>query len=207
MSYNHGIPQQSQLPPGPSSAARTTIHPDMISTTAVLPLPGKDTPHYQPEHSQVYSSTRDNGEISGALDWDYRPPPPVPRQHPWEEGYRGTPNTSFTDYAPFSGHSASPSHSSDHDPQPKRRKRGKKGSIQKSTEDMLEGIEGELTFENPSGDPTTGLVYVHPPKGTAQACVRCHKVKRKCDNGRPRCAACTKADVACVFELSPATSG
>ncbi|WWC86261.1 uncharacterized protein L201_001134 [Kwoniella dendrophila CBS 6074] len=66
--------------------------------------------------------------------------------------------------------------------------------------------EGILDFADPSGDFKLGPVYVHPPKGAAQACVRCHKIKRKCDNAKPRCAGCNKADVACVFELSPATA-
>ncbi|ORY31767.1 fungal-specific transcription factor domain-domain-containing protein [Naematelia encephala] len=69
------------------------------------------------------------------------------------------------------------------------------------------GLEGqELEYEDPSADPTKGPVYIHPPKGVVQACVRCHKLKRKCDSVRPRCNGCGKAGASCVFELNPATS-
>lgn len=71
-------------------------------------------------------------------------------------------------------------------------------------EDPLDGVDVE--WEDPSQDPKTGPVFIHPPPGTAQACVRCHRIKRKCDQARPRCQGCGKADVPCVFELSPATS-
>jgi hypothetical protein len=63
-----------------------------------------------------------------------------------------------------------------------------------------------MEYAHPSRDPKLGPVFVHPPKEAAQACVRCHRIKRKCDAGRPRCKGCEKADVPCVFELSPATS-
>lgn len=66
--------------------------------------------------------------------------------------------------------------------------------------------EGELEYMHPSQDPKLGPVFVHPGPNAAQACVRCHRIKRKCDTGKPRCAGCTKADVPCVFELTPATS-
>ena len=64
----------------------------------------------------------------------------------------------------------------------------------------------EYDREDPSGIHTLEPVFVHPPVGATQACVRCHRIKRKCDNARPQCAGCSKAHVACVFELSPATS-
>lgn len=66
--------------------------------------------------------------------------------------------------------------------------------------------EGDLEYMHPSQDPKLGPVFVHPGPNAAQACVRCHRIKRKCDTGKPRCAGCTKADVPCVFELTPATS-
>ena len=84
---------------------------------------------------------------------------------------------------------------------PKKRKRRAK-----SPEDDIENGEREHEYEHPSGDFKLGPVFVHPPKGAAQACMRCHRIKRKCDSARPRCAGCSKADVACVFELSASTS-
>jgi hypothetical protein len=73
------------------------------------------------------------------------------------------------------------------------------------TQDPFQGQN--IEYESPLKDIRLGAVFVHPPKGSAQACVRCHRIKRKCEGGKPRCQGCTKADVACVFELSPATSG
>ncbi|KAL1410592.1 hypothetical protein Q8F55_004609 [Vanrija albida] len=64
----------------------------------------------------------------------------------------------------------------------------------------------DIEYEDPSGDHTQGPVFIHPPKGSVQACVRCHRIKRKCDGAWPRCASCLRADVPCVFELSVATS-
>lgn len=34
---------------------------------------------------------------------------------------------------------------------------------------------------SPLEDTRAGPVYVHPPQGTVQACVRCHGIKRKCE--------------------------
>jgi hypothetical protein len=84
----------------------------------------------------------------------------------------------------------------------------------------------------PLEDTRHGPVFVHPPQGSIQACVRCHGIKRKCEalewslkiNGqgqaqegqtteggvnwtKPRCSGCEKADVPCVFELAAASSG
>lgn len=68
-------------------------------------------------------------------------------------------------------------------------------------------LEGQdIEYEDPSGDHTQGPVFIHPPKGSVQACVRCHRIKRKCDGAWPRCASCLRADVPCVFELGVATS-
>lgn len=90
-------------------------------------------------------------------------------------------------------------------PKPKKRPRVSKPRVPKAErEDQLE-LE-QMEFENPDQDVKTGPVFIHPPPGTAQACVRCHRIKRKCDQARPRCAGCSKSDVPCVFELSPATS-
>lgn len=74
----------------------------------------------------------------------------------------------------------------------------------------LANIINEATvaeYEDPAGDWRSGVVYVHPAATANQACVRCHRIKRKCDNARPRCAGCWKADTPCVFEISPATAG
>ena len=88
---------------------------------------------------------------------------------------------------------------------PKKRPRVSKPRQSKiDKEDPLAGAQVE--WEDPSQDPKAGPVFIHPPPGTAQACVRCHRIKRKCDQARPRCQGCGKADVPCVFELSPATS-
>jgi hypothetical protein len=61
-------------------------------------------------------------------------------------------------------------------------------------------------YEDPGGDFRAGAVYVHPSNSANQACVRCHRIKRKCDNAKPRCTGCWKADTPCVFEISPATA-
>ena len=86
---------------------------------------------------------------------------------------------------------------SDPDVSPKKRKRAR---------NSLDDADGEHEFEHPSGDFKLGHVFVHPPKGSVQACERCHRIKRRCDGARPRCAGCAKTDVACVFELNAATS-
>lgn len=89
-------------------------------------------------------------------------------------------------------------------PKPKKRAKVVKPKATKEYEGEL--ISGELECSDPSGDPNKGPVFVHPPDNATQACVRCHKIKRKCDNARPKCAGCSKAEVPCVFELSAATS-
>ncbi|BEI91206.1 uncharacterized protein CcaverHIS019_0400260 [Cutaneotrichosporon cavernicola] len=85
------------------------------------------------------------------------------------------------------------------EPPKKRRRKGGAGNT-----DIPDNAEVE--YADPDGDTTRGPVFVHPPKGAVQACVRCHRIKRKCDGAFPRCASCTRADVPCVFELSAATS-
>lgn len=88
-------------------------------------------------------------------------------------------------------------------PEATQKKKKRKVNPAKPMEHIPEGAEVEYEQD---GDPMRGPVFVHPPKDAVQACVRCHRIKRKCDGARPRCSACTKADVPCVFELSPATS-
>ncbi|GMK58567.1 hypothetical protein CspeluHIS016_0600090 [Cutaneotrichosporon spelunceum] len=87
----------------------------------------------------------------------------------------------------------------DEEPPKKRRRKGGAGNT-----DIPD--DAEVEYADPDGDTTRGPVFVHPPKGAVQACVRCHRIKRKCDSAFPRCASCTRADVPCVFELSAATS-
>lgn len=77
----------------------------------------------------------------------------------------------------------------------------------KKTEPAINWAETEVEYSHPSRDPKLGPVFLHPPKDAAQACMRCHRIKRKCDATRPRCKGCEKADEVCMFELSSATSG
>lgn len=90
--------------------------------------------------------------------------------------------------------------------EPPRKKARKRGSTAKGkTSSIIE--PGMVTeYEDPSGDFRTGVVYVHAGPTASQACMRCHAIKRKCDNARPRCAGCTKADEACAYEMNPATT-
>jgi hypothetical protein len=95
------------------------------------------------------------------------------------------------------------------DQPPPRKKARSRASVNTNTTDLA-NIMNEATvaeYEDPTGDWRAGVVYVHPPSTANQACVRCHRIKRKCDNARPRCAGCWKADTPCVFEISPATAG
>jgi len=92
--------------------------------------------------------------------------------------------------------------------QPPPRKKARSRASVNNTD--LANIINEATvaeYEDPNGDWRSGVVYVHPAATANQACVRCHRIKRKCDNARPRCAGCWKADTPCVFEISPATAG
>ncbi|WWC66271.1 uncharacterized protein I206_100172 [Kwoniella pini CBS 10737] len=142
--------------------------------------------------------------------------------HPWEEGYRDQHEPLSSDYpqAPVDnadmadlGQGDLKVENGNDSDKPKPRKRARVSKPRQSKDGRNGGLkddgipeEGVLDYADPSGDFKLGPVFVHPPKGAAQACVRCHKIKRKCDNARPRCAGCSKADVACVFELSPATA-
>jgi hypothetical protein len=62
-------------------------------------------------------------------------------------------------------------------------------------------------YEDPGRDYRAGAVFTYPASGANQACMRCHQIKRKCDNARPRCTTCSKSDMPCIFEMSPATAG
>ena len=134
--------------------------------------------------------------------------------HPWEEGYRelGFSSQAFDDpHQQQQQQQQLPQQTlEDEMPRPPR-KRSRVSKPRQSRgggdgkDDILDGM-ADVEYEDPMQDPKAGPIFVHPPQGAAQACVRCHRIKRKCDNARPRCAGCSKADVACVFELSPATS-
>ncbi|WVR05894.1 hypothetical protein IAU60_002920 [Kwoniella sp. DSM 27419] len=140
--------------------------------------------------------------------------------HPWEEQdpeYRDHPSASLqhgtNDYSSGSHNKDDGADDGDMDqgdkPKPKKRARVSKPRQSKDRNGVKDdGIpeEGVFDYADPSGDYHLGPIFVLPPPSAAQACVRCHKIKRKCDNARPRCAGCSKADVACVFELSPATA-
>jgi mono/diheme cytochrome c family protein len=126
-------------------------------------------------------------------EMDTKPPPPRPYET-WERdrdlGY-GPPQPPRRE--------SQASAVKEEEPPKKRRRKGGAGNT-----DIPE--DAEVEYADPDGDTTRGPVFVHPPKGAVQACVRCHRIKRKCDGAFPRCASCTRADVPCVFELSAATS-
>ncbi|OCF55457.1 hypothetical protein L486_06940 [Kwoniella mangroviensis CBS 10435] len=142
--------------------------------------------------------------------------------HPWEEGYRDESHhdadypsqTAIPQDQPSNeGENKDEEGNEDKGDKPKPRKRARVSKPRQSKDNPNNGVkddgipeDGVLDYADPSCDFKLGPVYIHPPKGAAQACVRCHKIKRKCDNAKPRCAGCNKADVACVFELSPATA-
>lgn len=123
-------------------------------------------------------------------EMDNKPPPPRPYEA-WERdrdlGYG----------PPQPRRDSKPSVKEDGPPKKRRRKGGAGTDIPD---------DAEVEYADPDGDTSRGPVFVHPPKGAVQACVRCHRIKRKCDGAFPRCASCTRADVPCVFELSAATS-
>lgn len=118
-----------------------------------------------------------------------------PHRTPWEQGYR--------DARPVEQPAAAapPPPSEPASERPKKRRRKAPAA---NGSDIPEGAQVE--YEDASGDPSRGPVFIHPPKGSVQACVRCHRIKRKCDGLWPRCKSCERSDVACVFELNPATS-
>ena len=93
------------------------------------------------------------------------------------------------------------------DAPPPAKKTRKRGSAGTKAQRALIGEEGmPAEYEDPTGDFRTGVIYVHAPPSTPQACMRCHAIKRKCDNRRPRCTGCEKADEPCAYEMNPATS-
>ncbi|ORY32288.1 fungal-specific transcription factor domain-domain-containing protein [Naematelia encephala] len=172
-------------------AAATPIDPGLLAEDGMPPPLSSNHTH---RSTSGYSSF----ERSAARDDDSR----------WD-GYNEQPSTSSRNIQPWDqdyhdDHVTSRSAS----PPRKKRPRQSKGR-QGNTVSELEGFDPsqELEYSHPSQDPKLGPIFVHPQPNAAQACVRCHRIKRKCDNARPRCAGCEKSDVACVFELSAATSG
>lgn len=174
----------------PRSASGSGYHSHRHSLADLPPPRGATalTPSYasSSERQPSIESTRHAGT------------PASPRRSPWEQGYRDTLNAGIPP-APATTASSAPSESPVEPPKKRRRKaQAANGS------DIPEGAEVE--YEDASGDPSRGPVFIHPPKGSVQACVRCHRIKRKCDGLWPRCKSCERSDVACVFELSAATS-
>lgn len=171
------------------SSATVPIAPELMGVDGLPPdrrvsydevtYPGSSFNDHTGYPGYQSSSARDDSS------WPY-PPPPISNH--WSEGYR--------DAYP--------------QPEPEPSSKGSgSGNVRKRARPKLEPSPeqpGEYEHEHPSSDPKMGPVFIHPPKGAAQACERCHKIKRKCDNARPRCAGCSKADAACVFELNAATS-
>lgn len=90
-------------------------------------------------------------------------------------------------------------------PRKKPRKRGSTAKGKTATASIFES--GAVTeYEDPSHDFRAGVIYVHAGPTAAQACMRCHAIKRKCDNNRPRCSGCSKSDEPCAYEMNPATT-
>ncbi|WVW82313.1 hypothetical protein I302_104319 [Kwoniella bestiolae CBS 10118] len=183
---------------------------------------GDQSPHGINSNGYQSSSARD--ERSGWGNGSYSAGGNSRHPHPWEEGYRddshqqhdpeySTSGLQDQDQPPTEGDKDGENEDGSKSDKPKPRKRARVSKPRQSKDNRNgvkdDGIpeDGVLDYADPSGDFKLGPVYIHPPKGAAQACVRCHKIKRKCDNAKPRCAGCNKADVACVFELSPATAG
>ncbi|TYJ51862.1 hypothetical protein B9479_007554 [Cryptococcus floricola] len=199
------------------------IAPELMGDAGAPP----DIPRTDQEHAQAAADATQNFgsyQNSSARDDDFRNwdngsnGVPGQRTNPWDDGYRDHPsrahspsgqNYSYNDQSGASGHDGVNDNGGDGSDKPRKRARQSKprGAVEKNGLNA-DGLpeEGVLDFAHPSGDFKLGPVFVHPPKNVAQACVRCHKIKRKCDNARPRCAGCGKADVACVFELNPATA-
>ncbi|WWD17882.1 hypothetical protein CI109_102326 [Kwoniella shandongensis] len=214
----------SGLPIAPELLGDEGLPPD-INRRPSEPEDGDDGGTQQSSSFGGYQSSSAREEGSRGWSGYGNVNPPTRHHHPWEEGYRdhtqSQQQTSLSHPPPHSyedGVTGNNISEEEEPPKPRKRARVSKPRPSKdkqngsgnggggSTDNGLP-TEGILDFADPSGDLKLGPVFVHPPKGAAQACVRCHKIKRKCDNARPRCAGCSKADVACVFEISPATAG
>nr|ODO02745.1 hypothetical protein L204_01484 [Cryptococcus depauperatus CBS 7855] len=154
------------------------------------------------------SSARNHGYRDS---WATGPNHSTRTQIPWEEGYRDHPSQSGAPHNQayvYHDHTGASIMAHDNSQQKLIRKRARQTKSRDRNGVDEHGLpeDGVLDFGHPSGNFKLGPVFIHPPKGAAQACVRCHKIKRKCDGGKPRCAGCSKADVACVFEINSATS-
>ncbi|WVQ85572.1 hypothetical protein IAT38_007738 [Cryptococcus sp. DSM 104549] len=210
------------------------IAPELMGEDGAPPhIPGRDQPtsdaadDAQDAPSQTFanyqsSSARDEGYRAWGSDAGRPGHAPVRAPGPWEEGYRSLshaqeqqrayveqPVASSSTAGGAGGGPGGSAEGDDEPPKPRKRARPTKPRESRDRNGSVAyGLpeEGVLDYAHPSGDHKLGPVFVHPPQGAAQACVRCHKIKRKCDNARPRCAGCSKADVACVFELNPATA-
>jgi hypothetical protein len=230
--YSHATPPQPQgyrpylSSPTDASNGSGPSGPNTVESDGRRNRPRRDS-----DVSMATTSTKRAQDTPGS---DLQPTPGSVytdrSRQPWEEAYRQsqsqvqsqvqsqaqslaqTPNQSQTqpqdqDQDQDSGNqpagSASQSRNTkppDTEPPTKKRRRAKAAP----TQDIPDGAEVE--YEDPGGDRSRGPVFVHPPKGSVQACIRCHRIKRKCDGAWPRCASCARVDVPCVFELSAATS-
>ncbi|CAK9787152.1 hypothetical protein CC85DRAFT_331568 [Cutaneotrichosporon oleaginosum] len=160
----------------PTSAVLAALASSDLEYPGIMPPREVDGKPLQPRPYDAWERDRDLG---------YGPPPPPPPPPPPQQQKRD---------------SLPPVAAKAEDLPPKKRRR-KGGAGNTDIPD-----DAEVEYADPDGDTTRGPVFVHPPKGAVQACVRCHRIKRKCDGAFPRCASCTRADVPCVFELSAATS-
>ena len=184
------------------------IAPELMGAEGMPPLSsshrGQD---YDPGNPGGYgsgfasSAARDEGHNSGHNSWGSYASSGR-NMHPWEEGYR---DESYLGGVPLD---EPKDEEATEEQRGRKRPRASKPRASKGKEDVVDILDGsaEVEYEDPSHDYKMGPVFVHPPAGTAQACVRCHRIKRKCDNAKPRCAGCGKADVPCVYELNSATS-
>lgn len=209
----------------PENATLANIHPDLVADSHV----NGDTVYVSPTIKSVHGDAMDveagpsiGADAQAAVQDLSLDVPPIP------DPSSSTNVTPPTDWPPVlaytpgvapslgSNGSSPPSaqkHKQDEDPQAqqeqaqpaKKKARSRKSSAKSKAATIIE--EGQLAeYEDPSGDFRTGAIFVHALPNTAQACMRCHMVKRKCDNVRPRCTGCAKVDEPCAYEMSPATT-
>lgn len=199
-----------------SSDIDQTLHiaPELMGEAGQPPTtdtPHRDSPIDTQQPSSAYpnyanSNARGGDEDAGAA-WDTTQTYGATDRQ-WDESeYTYDPNqptvTTAGEDTTLQNEHTSPG--KDENPKPKKRPRVSRPRVPKRQGEELLDFS-QMVFENPEQDVKTGPMFIHPPPETAQACVRCHRIKRKCDQARPRCAGCSKSDVPCVFELSPATS-
>jgi hypothetical protein len=175
-------------------ASNGNTYPDYASSSTRDPNANIDTSNgLNPEESTPWAYDQ-TGESSQIWESTYPPYAPSPT----------APSAQQQDQQQQQAEDPSSLKRKRRQPNPNAKPRPPKRTI--DTEDPMSNTDN-LEYEHPSKDIRLGAVFVHPPAESSQACVRCHRIKRKCEGGKPRCQGCSKADVACVFELSGATSG